>query len=836
MRADLHLGKVSTVSMSDLPIDSFTQRDDMMHDTLPHPRRRLRAIHAALLCAGLALQAVHAADTPTGSAAEASRQYRIPSGPLAEALSLYIGAAGVTLAFDAGQLRDLRSDGLQGNFTVTEGFSRLLAGSGFEALPTAEGRWVLRRLPASTGGPTLPTVSVTASGNTVGAPPAAYAGGQVASGGRVGLLGNRRFMDTPFSQTSYTEELIRNSQASTVAEVLEYSPSVTRLGGSYYHRDGYKIRGFDMFSWDSAYDGMFGLGSIRRDAIEQLERIELLKGPSALLNGVPPFGGVGGIVNLVPKRATDAPITSLTLSYLEGGHTGGHLDVGRRFGPDNRLGARVNVAHKEGGTQLDHNSRQATLASVSLDYQGDRLRLFGNFNYQKQGDDAPMFVGYALAPTSSVPKAPDGSTNPNPPWSYTDTERDFHILRAEYDLNDDWTVSTGYGWQRYREVQDVAFTPTILNPAGDLREPGAHRLAPFTRDFRTYDLKLAGRLNTGPVSHRLALDYYRSSRRMDYSGRSVAGSGAISNIYDLVVNYARPDFDGVTPSYTKDESTASGLAIADTIGFFDDRLQLTLGIRRQNLRNENLLTGTTTYDRSATTPAAAALFKLDPTTTLYANYIEGLSEAPSPPATAANFGASFDPAKSKQTEIGLKRDIGRFAGTVALFEITRPSGITDPGTNVFAMNGEQRHRGIELEGFGEPVPGVRLIGGVTHISASMVRTQNGVNQGKRPTDVPEWVATLRGEWDLPYARGLTLTAGAVHSGSRYLDAANTQKVPDWTRFDLGARYTTAFAGQATTFRAGLSNVFDKRYWESARSSLVAGAPRTLSMSVTVDFD
>ena len=805
-------------------------------DTVPNNilRPLPRALAAALTCAVLTVQPTHATG-PTDSTIVASRHYDIPGGPLAQVLSRYAGAAGITLAFDASQLRELRSGGLQGSFTLTEGFAHLLAGSGFHAVPTAGNRWVLQTLP-STDGATLPAVSVTASIGMVGAPPAAYAGGQVAVGGRVGLLGNRHFMETPFSQTSYTEELIRNSQATTVAEVLEYSPSVTRLGGSYYHRDGYKIRGFDMFSWDSAYDGMFGLGSIRRDAIEQLDRIELLKGPSALLNGVPPFGGVGGIVNLVPKWASAAPVTRLTLSTLEGGHSGGHLDVGRRFGPEDRIGARINVAHKEGGTKLDHNSRRSTLASVSLDYLGDRLRLYGNFNYQKQSDDAPMFVGYALAPTSSVPKAPDGRTNPNPPWSSTDTERDFHVIRAEYDLNSDWTVSGGYGWQRYEEVQNVAFTPAILNPAGDLREPGTYRLAPFSRDFKTIELKLAGRASTGPLSHRIAVDYYRSSRRMDYSGRTVAGSGAISNIYDLVVNYPRPDFEGVEPSYTEDESVASGLAIADTLGFFDDRLQLTVGVRRQNLRSRNLLTGTTTYDRSATTPAIAVLYRFDDRTSMYANYIEGLSEAPSPPATAANFGATLDPAKSKQKEIGLKHDVGRFAGTVALFEITRPAGITDPESNVFAMNGEQRHRGIELEGFGEPVSGLRLIGGVTHIRASMVRTQNGVNQGNRPADVPEWVATLRGEWDVPYAQGLTLTAGAVHSGARYLDAANTQKIPAWTRFDLGARYTTSFGGQTATFRVGLSNVFDKRYWESARSSLVAGAPRTLSTSITVDFD
>ena len=67
---------------------------------------------------------------------------------------------------------------------------------------------------------------MTPSTGTLGAPPAPYAGGQVATGGSLGLLGNRSVMDTPFNQTNYTAELIANQQARTIRDVLVNDPSV----------------------------------------------------------------------------------------------------------------------------------------------------------------------------------------------------------------------------------------------------------------------------------------------------------------------------------------------------------------------------------------------------------------------------------------------------------------------------------------------------------------------------------------------------------------------------------------------------------------------------------
>ena len=171
-------------------------------------------------------------------------------------------------------------------------------------------------------------------------------------------------------------------------------------------------------------------------------------------------------------------------------------------------------------------------------------------------------------------------------------------------------------------------------------------------------------------------------------------------------------------------------------------------MRRQQVISDtyNIKTGdrTSRYDESATTPAAAILVKLTDRVSVYANYIEGLSQGATAPMTAANAGDVFAPYKTKQKEIGLKLDLGDFAHTVSLYEIKRPNGYTDPYTNVFSFGGEQRNRGVEWSFFGAPWTGLRLMGGVAYVDPELTKTAGGVNQGKTATGVPAAGQARRG--------------------------------------------------------------------------------------------
>ncbi|NNG64825.1 TonB-dependent receptor, partial [Pseudomonas fragi] len=242
------------------------------------------------------------------------------------------------------------------------------------------------------------------------------------------------------------------------------------------------------------------------------------------------------------------------------------------------------------------------------------------------------------------------------------------------------------------------------------------------------------------------------------------------------------------------------------------------------------------YDEEATTPAAALLVKLSEHVSLYANYIEGLSQGATAPMTAANAGDVFAPYKSKQKEVGLKVDLGDFTHTLSLYEIKRPSSYLDPNSNIFSFGGEQRNRGVEWGFFGSPLDNVRLMGGVAHVDPKITKTEGGVNQGKTATGLPKLQGKLGVEWDTPVLDGLTLTANATSVSKQYISDDNTQSIPGYTIFDLGTRYATRVASRPVTLRASVTNLTDKAYWGTPLlSSLGLGAPRTFELSASVDF-
>ena len=317
----------------------------------------------------------------------------------------------------------------------------------------------------------------------------------------------------------------------------------------------------------------------------------------------------------------------------------------------------------------------------------------------------------------------------------------------------------------------------------------------------------------------------------------VPGADWTTNLYNPVWGSAA---DFVAPHISHTEVRLASYGVADTLSMAQHHVQLTLGVRRQQVISDsyNINTGarTSRYDESATSPAAALLVKASDNLSLYANYIEGLSQGATAPMTAANAGEVFAPCKSKQKEMGLKLDLGDFAHTVSLFEITRPSSYTDPVTNVFSFGGEQRNRGIEWSFFGSAMHGLRLMGGVAYTAPKLTQTTGGVNQGKLATGTPKWQGKLGAEWDVPGVQGLALSANATAVSRQYISADNSLWAAGRTTYDLGARYITKVADKPVTLRASVLNATNKSYWGMPQlSSLALGAPRTFALSASVDF-
>ena len=278
------------------------------------------------------------------------------------------------------------------------------------------------------------TVESSADASAAGLSPA-YAGGQVARGARVGVLGTRDAMDTPFSLTSYTNEMIQDRQARGVGDVLQNDPGIRMARGFGNFQESFFIRGFIVSSEDIAYNGLYGLMPRQYIATELFERVEVLRGASSFLTGASPSGGgIGGAINLVPKRALNDPLTRATVG-LAGMQGQTAIDVSRRFGQDGEFGLRFNAAHRGGESAIDGDYARTSVASLGLDWRGNNVRLSGDVGWQDNHLRAPR-PKVTLASGAGVPVAPDARRNYAQDWSYSDERDVFGTLRGEVDLNE----------------------------------------------------------------------------------------------------------------------------------------------------------------------------------------------------------------------------------------------------------------------------------------------------------------------------------------------------------------------------------------------------------------
>ena len=518
----------------------------------------------------------------------------------------------------------------------------------------------------------------------------AFAGGQVAQGARLGMLGNTSTMTSPFNVTSYTDKFIRDQQAATGADALILDPSVRSTHPTGGIVDSFNIRGFPINEGNNgefAFEGLYGIAPSYRIFTDYVERIEVLKGPSAALSGIAPNGGVGGVINVVPKRAGE-DLTRLTASYGSTSRFGGHWDVARRYGESRQWGVRASGSLRGGDTPIDRQSETTGVGALALDYQGERYRSWLYLLAQTDRFDAPSRP-FLMAAGLPVPKAPDGRLNVTQPWEWSRINDQSVLWRNEYDVTDQVTLFADVGGSR-TNVERFFGLPTITNALGNTTStPGFFGLS---IDRHTYDGGVRARFDTGFVRH--AVTFQGSVYHDELFRRTANGTPVASNIYSPTI--APTQFANEIPGRPRlSESNLTALSIADTMSVLDERILLTLGVRRQGVEANNYVANVGTLriptTRARPLPVVGLVVRPMDNVSLYANYIEGLSEgdiAPNQP-NVSNPGEVLAPYIAKQYEAGIKVDFGRVATTFSAFEISKASGETVGR----ALRGDRRNAG-----------------------------------------------------------------------------------------------------------------------------------------------
>lgn len=692
----------------------------------------------------------------------------------------------------------------------------------------------------------LKSVNVSATASASGELPEVYAGGQVARGARIGLLGNRDNMETPFSVTAYTAKAIANKNAKTIGDLVRGDPSVRTYRGFGNFAEAFTVRGFPLFGDDLGFNSLYGI--LPRQSVDtaMLERVEVFRGANAFLNGVATGNsGIGGNINLVPKRAQAEPTRAISVGVEEGSLFDEHVDIGQRF-VDQQLGLRLNAVHRQGGTAIEDEELKHNFLSLATDWIGEKVRIALDLGYQKHRvENGRPNVSVAA---TRIPGAPDGDANFSFPWAYAQTEDTFGTLRVDYDFNENLSAHIGYG-QRATNENGIYVSASVVDGNTGAISQSVSKI-PHEEDVKNMDAGFDARFATGGVSHQI--NFTASTLSLDANNAFALGSALPnSNLYRSVSQPAptiTPFLGSLSdPTKTQDVDLTS-FAIADTLGFFDERLLLTLGARQQQIKQNDYAYSigsrgarTNHYNEDRLSPSGGVVYKLSTEISVYANYIEGLQQGIR--STAAASPKSFDPYVSKQKEVGVKFDFGTLTTTASVFETKKPSIIRfntgDLANERDELDGEQRNRGLEINLAGEPIKGLRVLGGATFYDAELVKTQDGINDGNDAPGVPDKQANIDIEWDAPFAQGLTFRGGVTYTDAQYLDERNTLQIPSWTTLDIGAIYTLHYQGKDVVLRGGIDNVTGRDYWSSSMGNfggyLVMGAPRTASLSATLNF-
>ncbi|MGH8367188.1 MAG: TonB-dependent siderophore receptor, partial [Pseudomonas sp.] len=663
---------------------------------------------------------------------------------------------------------------------------------------------------------------------------------------------NATLLDTPASVAVITEARLKDQQARLLSEVLKNDASVGDSYAPVGYYENFVVRGFSLNPASSYKINGRTITGEQNVALENKQQVEVLKGLSGLQSGV---SEPGGLINYVSKRPEN--VRSVTVSTNEHGERYLATDVGGWLGAEQQVGVRVNLAHEDIRSYVDHADGQRDFASLALDWNISPNALL-QLNAEYQNREQRSVPGYQLLGGTTVPH----NVSPRDLLGYQSWSNPVGIKSLnldglfEYRFNEAWKAS--FSASRSRVVIDDYSTfawgcygaascantavPNHFSAEGDY-DISDYRSPDDTRSNEEAQAALNGQFDTGFLKHDLTFGTTAFRRLVDRreSVNEYIGEGNIYEKPPVLDPYEGP----LGHTYRRLDSRQYGLFASDRISF-NEQWQTILGGRQVRLDEETYdQAGDTTRhtQRSVFLPQVALIYKPRPDTTLYASYSKGLSLG----GTAAWFSSNADevlpPTTSRQLEVGIKRDFQRLSLTAALFQITqdlqynRPN---DDGTLTFVQQGKQKNVGLELSANGRVTDNLQVSASVAAIRARVSGSGTDDYDGHQAINVPKLRASLHGDYSIPGIKGLALLGGVQYSGSKYANREASVKVDDYAVFDVGGRYSTKVGDYDTVLRLTVDNLFDKRYWRDVGESagdgyLFLGAPRTARLSATVNF-
>jgi iron complex outermembrane receptor protein len=667
--------------------------------------------------------------------------------------------------------------------------------------------------------------------------PGSAAGIERANGPVVGYLANQSATatktDTPVLTTPQSISIVPKDQivdqgAQNITEALRYTPGVTISSfGANAFFDSFKLRGFDAPRY---LDGLRLPADTTTFAIPRietygLERIEVLKGPSAGLYGQ---SDPGGLINMVSKRPTATPQYEIVGSIGLFERFQGAFDLG---GPIDKKGEflyRIVGLVRDSNTQTDFVQDNKLFIAPAFTWRPTMDTTFTLLSQYSKIDNKgyqqyiPGQVSFLPNPNGHIPygrylgvPGVDGYHLEQYAIGYAFEHRFNNNLQFRQNL-------------RYTDVsQDLKSVRTEGMLTDRLVARSYNYVLAHANNF-TVDNQVQADFATGPLTHKVlaGVDYFDLRSFTDY--RTVfAGVFPAIDAYAPVYNAVPPSFDAAFPFILRnDEQRQLGLYLQDQVKL--DRWTLTLTGRRDQVTSDfeskafYPLAGHYTRDDAATTGRVGLNYLFDVGLSPYVSY----STSFTPNLGADLDGKSFKPTTGEGVEAGVKfKPVGsNFMVTAAVFDISQKDILTPVPNTIFSVQTDAvRVKGFELELKGNLTREFEIVGGYTHLDPKVEYSQYGYT-GKYLINTALDQASLWGKYtwyDGPLA-GLGLGAGVRYVGETYGDNFNTFVVPSYTLVDAAISYDFAYMRhdlKGWKAQVNVTNLFDHYYVASCFTGL-----------------
>jgi iron complex outermembrane recepter protein len=583
---------------------------------------------------------------------------------------------------------------------------------------------------------------------------------------------------------------------------------------------------------------------------EDKARLETLKGANALQFGV---ASPAGIINMITKRAGENDVTSVSAAATSFGQYGAAADVGRRFGDERQLGVRLNGS----ATQLENGVHSlggdGEFASAGLDYRVDRLTLQGDFEYYRK--HVPEQAGVSLLdPVNGVipvTPVPDPRNLLSGPWAIYTPETTNAQVRADYLVADNLKVVVETG----RSYSDRSrFTTRIGGYDINTGAGGAVRVSTVTQNYRnTFGmLELQSAFSTWMLAHQLTFGGSVTDRRAETpENRKEFILPQKQNIYDPIA-LAPPVFPGAPTALPLQISRDGGFYAYDTISFHPHAPRLLLGLRyTQDYENNGKAYDPVSCPKCGPTtswitlPSFGALWDVIPGLTLFGSYMKGLEAGATAPANAFNANEILPAQVSTQKELGVRASYAGTTVSISVFEIDKANPVTDPNPNdycggnpmCFVNSGQINYRGLEATVNAQLTRLFTVDAGGQWLRA-IQNSPDPKFDGLAPENTPRFIGNVRLGFRVPWASGLTLSAGASGVTSRFVNFLQQGSIPGYIIYSAGASWVVRnrmLDVRRLTFLLNVDNLTNLRYWNSVQTGTYGiGMDRVVKVTMKID--